>query len=290
MFNSLRNKWLILIVLAITWGTSFILIKKGVEVFSPYQVGAYRVGLAGLALSVIGVPALRKMDKKTLFWASCAGAFGNFIPMFLFPIAEVHVSSSVAGILNSLVPIFVLIIGYFLFKTQNSKQQILGAVLGFLGAGLLVLTGDSTQSNTQMGYALLVVLATICYAVSSLIVKEHLGHVKSLELSGAVFTIWAIPSFLILLFSGIVTDFSGTQEQWEAVGYITILSVVGTAIAGILFYGLIQRTSAVFATSVTYLMPIVAVAWGVIAGENISGLMLVGALLILIGVYLIRER
>lgn len=286
----LNNRYFLLIFLALVWGTSFILIKKSVEIFTPYQVGAIRVGLAGLVLMVFGIPALRKLDRNTIKWAAIAGFLGNFLPMYLFPMAEVRVSSSVAGILNSLVPIFTLTFGFLLFKIRSSRIQMLGAVIGFAGANLLMYFSGSESGESSFGHALLIILATITYALSGLIVKEKLNHVKSMELSGAVFTIWLIPSVIVLLFSGFFSDFEGSLEQWKGLGYVAILSLMGTALAMILFYGLIQQTTAVFASSVTYLMPIVAVLWGILDGEKFNIWFVIGGTLILLGIWLIREK
>lgn len=286
----IQNKYFILLILAITWGSSFILIKKSVETLSPYQVGSIRVGMAGLVLSFIGVPAMMKMDKKTIFWAFMASIFGNFFPMYLFPIAEVKVSSSLAGILNSLVPIFVLILSYIIFRNKSKWIQVFGAILGFIGAVLLMYLGDNSSGKSNMFYAVLIVLATLSYAVSGIIIKEKLNNVKSILLTSVIFTIWLIPSFLILLSTGFFDEFENTTEQWNALGYVSILSIFGTTMASFLFYNLIQQTSAVFATSVTYLMPIVALIWGFLAGERFSLWMILGGTLILSGIYLIREK
>lgn len=286
----LNNKYFILIVLALVWGTSFILIKKSIDVFTPYQVGALRVSMAGSVLMIFGIPALRRLDKKTILWAGIAGFFGNFLPMYLFPLAEVKVSSSLAGILNSLVPIFTLLFAFLFFRSKSTFVQIIGAVVGFIGANVLMFYAGGNDENSSFGHAMLIVLATMSYAMSALIVKDKLNHIKSLELGGIVFTIWFIPSILILIFSNFFQEFTGSAEQWAGIGYVSLLSFVGTAMAVILFYRLIQQSSAVFASTVTYLMPIVAVLWGIVAGEYFNVWFIVGGILILFGIYLIREK
>lgn len=286
----LENRWFLLIVLALTWGSSFILIKKSLLVFSPYEIGAFRVGVSGLILCYIGFPALRKMTRNTLFWMVLAGFFGNFLPMYLFPIAQTRVSSSLAGILDSLVPIFVLILGFFLFGIKTKRLQVFGAVIGFAGAVMLMYFSEATSEESKLGYALLVVLATACYGAAGLIIKEKLQHVPSVKLSSAVFSIWMIPSLAILFFSGFFHDIENNPSTWEALGYLSILTVMGTAIAVMLYYKLIQQTSAVFASTVTYLLPLVAVAWGLLDGEKFSMWYVIGGLLILWGIYLIREK
>lgn len=290
MNKLVENRWFLLIVIALTWGSSFILIKKSLIVFSPYEVGALRVGVSGLILSFLGIPALLKMPKNILFWVAIAGFFGNFLPMFLFPIAQTQVSSSLAGILDSLVPVFVLVIGFFLFGIRSKLTQVIGAFIGFTGAATLMYFSEVNTEESQLGYALLVVLATACYALSALVIKHKLQNVPSMQLSGAIFTIWLIPSFIILIATGFFTNFQSTPETWEAAGYLGILTVVGTAIAMILYYKLIQTTTPVFASSVTYLLPLVAVIWGLIDGESFTVWYVLGGLLILLGIYLIREK
>lgn len=285
-----ENRWFLLFVIALTWGSSFILIKKSLLVFNPYQIGAFRVAVSGLILGYIGFPSLRKMDSKTLFWVVLTGFFGNFFPMYLFPIAQTKVSSSLAGILDTLVPVFVLVLGFLLFGIKSKWIQVLGAFIGFAGAALLMYFSEATSEESKIGYALLVVLATACYALAALIIKQKLQHVPSLKLSGSVFSVWLIPSLLILFFSGFFTDFKDTPETWSALGYLSILTVMGTAIAIILYYKLIQNTTPVFASTVTYLLPLIAVVWGLMDGEKFSIWYVVGGLLILWGIYLIREK
>ncbi|TYB78159.1 EamA family transporter [Bizionia gelidisalsuginis] len=290
MGKAFENRWFLLIIIALTWGSSFILIKKSLIAFTPYEIGAIRVGVSGLIMAVIGVPALRRMDKNTLFWIATAGFFGNFLPMFLFPLAQTQVSSSLAGILDSLVPVFVLVLGFLFFGIRSKTIQVLGAVIGFSGAATLMYFSESSTADSQLGYALLVVLATACYGLAALIIKEKLQHVPSMPLSGGIFTIWMLPSFLILLGTGFFTRFQITPESTEAMGYLAILTVLGTAVAMLLYYKLIQNTSPVFASTVTYLLPIVAVIWGLIDGEEFSLWYVFGGILILIGIYLIREQ
>lgn len=285
-----ENRWFLLTVLALTWGSSFILIKKSLLVFSPFEIGAFRVTVSGLILCYIGFPALRKMTKNTIFWVVLAGFFGNFLPMYLFPIAQTQVSSSLAGILDSLVPIFILILGFFLFGIKSKFLQIFGAFIGFAGAALLMYFSEATSEESKLGYALLVVLATACYGAAGLIIKEKLQHVPSVKLSSAVFSVWMIPSLVMLFLSGFLTDFEDNPTTWEAFGYLSILTIMGTAIAVMLYYKLIQQTSAVFASTVTYLMPLVAVIWGLLDGEKFSVWYVIGGLLILWGIYLIREK
>ncbi|MEO5967266.1 MAG: EamA family transporter [Ferruginibacter sp.] len=285
-----KNKWFIISVLTLTWGSSFILIKKCLESFTPYQIGSIRVMMCGLIFMRIGIPAIRKMDKKTLIWATITGALGNFIPMFLFPIAQTKVSSSMAGILDSLVPVFVLILGFAFFKVRSSGLQWFGAFIGFLGAATLVYYSSNSFGTSDPLFSLMIVFAAACYAGSATLVNHKLSHVSSFELSASVFTIWMIPSFIVFLFSGFIGDFHGTASQWKGLGYLSVLTLAGSAMAVILYFRLIQTTSAVFASMVTYLLPIVAVFWGLLSGEDFSVWYAVGGVLILAGIYMVQEK
>lgn len=283
----LSNKWFILFILSLTWGSSFILIKQSIKVYDPIQVGALRLCIAGLALVFFGVQNFKYIPKKLMPWVIVGGALGNFIPMFLFPIAQQKVSSSMAGILDSLVPIFVLIFGFLLFGIKSRWSQILGAVIGFIGAVILVSDDGHGQTNDLFN-SFLIVLATIFYGINGLIIGRYLTSIPSFKLSSVVFTIWFGPALVILGFTGFFSEFEGTVEQWKGLGFVSVLGLVGTATAMILFYKLVQQTSAIFASVVTYLMPIVAVIWGIVDGEKLTWIHGVGGILILVGVYLIQ--
>jgi drug/metabolite transporter (DMT)-like permease len=229
-----ENRWFLLLVIALTWGSPFILIKKSLIVFSPFEIDAIRVGASRVIMAFWGVPALKKMPKNTLLWMTLAGFFGNILPMFLFSLAQTQVSSSLAGILDSLVPVFVLVLGYFLFGIRSKLTQAVGAFVGFGGTATLMYFSELSTEGSQLGYAMLVVLATACYAVSALLIKHKLQNVPSMQLSGAIFTIWMIPSFIILIATGFFTNFQATPQTWEAAGYLGILTIVGTTVAMIL--------------------------------------------------------
>lgn len=285
-----NNRWFLLLFISITWGSSFILIKKSLLVFTPYEIGAIRVVGSGIVLAFIGIPALFIMKTKMLFWVVIAGFFGNFVPMFLFPIAQTQVSSSLAGILDSLVPIFILLFGFLFFGIKSKLTQVIGAVIGFIGAASLIFFSDGTSESSQFDYAMLIVLGGASYAVNSLIVKEKLPNLNAIKLTAAVYTIWAIPSALILYFTGLIQNFEMKPNYLEPLFYMTFLTVFGTAIAMLLYFKLIQNTSAVFASISSYLLPVVAIIWGILDGEEFTFWYIFGGILILIGIYLIREK
>ena len=285
-----NNRWFLLIFISLTWGSSFILIKKSLIAFSPYEIGAIRVVGSGLILAIIGIPSLLRMRRNTLLWVIIAGFFGNFLPMFLFPIAQTRVSSSLAGILDSLVPIFILAFGFLFFGIKSKLTQIIGAIIGFIGAASLIFFSESDSESSQFGYAMLIILGGASYAVNSLIVKEKLPNLDAIKLTAAVYTFWAIPSAIILYFTGIIQNFEMKPTYVEPLFYMAFLTIFGTAIAMLLYFKLIQNTSAVFASISSYLLPVVAIIWGILDGEKFSFWYIVGGILILIGIYLIREK
>lgn len=285
----LSNKWILLAVLSLVWGSSFILIKQSIKVFTPMQVGALRLTIAGLVLVGFGVKNFKYIPRNRILWVVLAGCLGNFIPMFLFPFAQQKVNSSMAGILNSLVPIFILLFGFLVFRIKSYPTQIFGAVIGFIGAAILM-SDDGTGQTGDLFYTFLIILATIFYAFNGLLIKQYLSEIQSFKLSSVVFTIWLGPSLLILGLTGFFQNFTATPEEIKGLGYVAILGLVGTASAMILFYKLIQQTSAIFASVVTYLMPIIAVFWGILDGEKLTWIHIIGGVLILLGVYLIQIK
>lgn len=266
------------------------LIKKSLVAFSPYEIGAIRVVGSGLVLAFIGIPVLIKMPKKLMLWVTIAGFFGNFLPMFLFPIAQTQVSSSLAGVLDSLVPVFVMVFGFLLFGIKSQKTQIVGAVIGFLGAASLIYFSEGDTENSQFWYAMLVVLAGASYGINAVVIKERIPGLNAVKLTAAIYSIWSIPALIILYFTGFVQNFEMKPEYTEPLSYLAFLTVFGTAIAMLLYFKLIQDTSAVFASTASYLLPIVAVIWGVVDGEEFTPWYIFGGALILIGIYLIREK
>lgn len=287
----LADKFLVLFIIAITWGSSFILIKKTLPVFDPLQIGAFRAGISGLLLAFIGFPALRKMSRKDVFWIALSGFFGNFLVVFIFPFAQREVSSSLAGIINALDPIFTLLIGALLFGIRNKIIQYFGAIIGFAGALVLVLSSGDDSSSNHYFYIGILILGAALYAISALIIEKKLMHISSVDLASSIYTFWMLPSLLILAFSGFFTKIDFTQSQiLESLGYLIFLTVISTTLVMFLFFKLVQDTSAVFASTISLLLPVVAVIWGILDGENFTLWYALGGLLILIGVYFIRDK
>jgi len=291
MRQFVQNKYFLFIIIAITWGSSFILIKKTLPVFTPYQIGAFRAGFSGLLLSFIGFPALMKMSKKDVFWIALSGLFGNLLVVFIFPIAQQGVSSSLAGIINALDPIFTLILGAVLFGISNKRLQYMGAIIGFLGAAVLVSSSNAENGESHFFYTILLIIGSALYAISALIIEKKLPHLKSTHISTGIYTIWMLPSLVILGFSGFFTDIDYSQnETLTALGYLVFLTVISTTLVMFLFFKLVQDTSAVFVSMISLLIPVVSVIWGILDNEKFTMWYAIGGLLILISMYLIQEK
>ena len=285
------KKWLYLVVLALIWGSSFILIKKGLLGLTPVQLGALRIIVSGLFIFIAGFGTLRHIPKSRWKWLIISGFLGTFFPAFLFAVAETEIDSAVAAILNSLTPLNTLLMGFAVFNITSTRRQIIGVIIGFLGTAFLIGEGMQLNPDQNYLYAGFVILSSVMYAANVNIIKAHLQQVKPLAIAAANFAAIMIPAIVVLAFSGIFSEGTLNNPHFKmSLLYIVLLSLFGTALAKVLFNKLVQIATPVFASSVTYLMPIVAVGWGLLDGEGFSLLQLLATLLILAGVYLANKR
>jgi drug/metabolite transporter (DMT)-like permease len=283
--------WAILAGLALIWGSSFILIKRGLEFFSSTEVGALRINITFLVLSPIAFTRFRKLKLRDWKYLTLVGIIGSGFPAFLFAKAQTGIDSSLAGILNSLTPLFTMIIGLSFFSLKTKWFNIAGVLIGLAGAiGLISISGGkSFEFNFQ--YALYIIIATVCYATNVNVVKFKLKEIDALTITAFSFFTIGFPVLLYLL---IFTDFTRQiitePEALTGLGYISILAVIGTGLALIAFNKLVKLASPVFASSVTYLIPVVAVTWGAIDGERMSALSYLYMAVILFGIFLVNKK
>lgn len=290
MFQN-NKKWIFLFLLAFIWGSSFILIKKGLVGFTPLQLGSLRIIITALLLFLVGFKSLKNLPKNTLKWIVISGFLGTFFPAFLFAYAETEIDSAIASILNSIVPINTIVFGFLAFKMHSSKRQVLGVLTGFAGTFLLITNGASINPNQNYWYAFLVIIATVMYAFSINIIKRHLQNVSPIAIAVGNFAIIIIPAFIVLIFSGFFTSQVIQGPDFTiSLFYIFLLSLFGTAIAKVLFNNLVQISTPIFASSVAYIMPIIAVSWGVLDGESFGFWQGVATVIILLGVYLANSK
>lgn len=293
-FAHQSTQWLVLMLLALTWGSSFILMKRGLVYFDSDQVATFRITVAWLVLLPI---ALRHLNQIRANWKPLLviGLLGNTLPAFLFAHAQTEIPSAVSGILNSLTSLFTLLIGVFLFRTKTTWMQVTGVFLALIGAAGLIgfdnLAALGPESDMDARYALLIVLSTSMYGIAVNTIKAKLQHMRPTHISALAFMLVG-PWCMAYLFLG--TDFTSTlieqPESWIGVFYLSILAILGTAMAVVIFNQLIMETTAVFATTVVYLIPIVALGWGLIDGESITVFDVLYMLLILAGIFLVNMK
>jgi drug/metabolite transporter (DMT)-like permease len=289
--NQEQRKWVYLFTLAVVWGSSFILIKKGLIAFTPLQLGSLRTVISSLFIFLIGYRSLKTILSGQWKWIVLSGFIGTFLPAFLFAFAETEVDSGVVSILNALVPLNAILIGLAVFKITSTKMQILGVILGFVGASMLIFNSMELNPDQNYLYAGFVVLATVMYAFNVNIIKHYLQEVKPIAIATGNFVAIFIPALLVLIFSDFFTVQTFENEAvYASIGYVSTLAIFGTVMAKIIFNNLIQISSPVFASSVTYLMPLVALLWGLIDGELFGLDQGFASLLILCGIYLANKK
>lgn len=289
--NTNLQAWSLLLLLSLIWGSSYILIKKSLVVYDPIQVASLRLGITAIAFFPFFLYHIRQLKAKYFIWLILVGIAGSGLPSFLYPIAQTKISSALAGSLSSLTPLFTLLTGLLFFKARGQQSKVLGILIGLAGALLLVVFGRDGSVAGQFSYSLLIVLAAICYAFSSNIVGFKLSHYNSMTISAFSFFMIGLPA-LIYVFagSGFVETFQQTPGAGKALLYVSFLALFSTALASVLFFRLIQITDAVFGSTVSYIMPAIALSWGIMDGEKIGWAFFVGLGLILCGVYLSRKK
>jgi len=283
--------WLILITLVLVWGTSFILIKKSLEYFTGTEVGLLRIVITFLFLLPLAVKPLKRLPVKLYLPFIVSGVVGSLLPALLFAIAETKISSSLAGTLNSLTPLFTLVIGVLFFHFKTHWFNILGVVIGLAGAVGLIYVSSGLDLKTGSVYSSLVILASVCYAVNVNLVKHYFKSVNSLGITTLTFFFIGIPTLVyMVIFTGIPHKIITEPQSWVGLGYMAVLSVVGTGLALIIFNYLIKISTPVFASSVTYMIPVVAILWGVLDNEPFRLIYLIWVVLILGGVFLVNKK
>ncbi|MBE98091.1 MAG: EamA family transporter [Flammeovirgaceae bacterium] len=283
--------WFLLILLALIWGSSPIMIKKALVQLGPFEIGALRLSLASLVLMPFLLKSLNEIKKKDYFILFISGIVGNVIPYFLYPIAQTQIDSATSGVLTSLTPFFALIIGVIFYKLKATKNNIIGLCIGFLGTSILILFSNSSEGFSADLYGLFVVAATLLYGINLNLVKYHLKHLKPITITAfSIVSILPITLYILFAHTEFPSHLKLVNEYLLEFGYVFVLGVLGTSIATLIFYNLIKIKDTVFASMVTYLMPIVAIGFGVLDGEKINLIQLFGMLLVLLGVFINSKK
>ena len=284
------NKWFYLIALSLIWGSSFILIKKALVGLEASELGSLRIIFSSIFIFLIAWRNIFSIKKIEWKWITISAFLGSFFPAFLFAFAEKEIDSSVASIINSIVPLNTLILGMIIFKIESTKRQIIGVLIGFFGTYLLISSGLKLNPDQNYNYAGLVILCSFLYALNVNIIKKYLQHLSALTITVGHFTAIILPAVLVFLFSDFEFSSLEKDEVKTSIFYVFILALFGTALAKIIFNKLIKISSPVFASSVTYSMLIVSIFWGIVDGEKFSIYQLIATIIIVFGVILTNKK
>jgi drug/metabolite transporter (DMT)-like permease len=281
----------LLILLTLIWGTSFILMKRGLVVFSAGEVGSIRVVSAAIFLIPIAFTKLKELKPEHYWKLFASGMLGIFIPAFLFATAQTRMESSITGIMNSLTPICVLVIGVLIFNQPFRSKSLLGIIIGLIGTIILILAKNEGHIGGFNFYALLVILACVCYGMNVNFIKFRITDLKALTITSvSIMLISPLALIYLLGFTDFTTHLSNSPGAWPALGYLVLLGLMSTSLATILFNLLIKISTPLYASSITYLIPIVAVMWGLLDGEELAIGHFIGMVAIIGGVYLANKK
>ncbi len=284
------RKWGTLIILSVIWGSSYILIKKGLTGLTPVQLGSLRVIITTLLIAPIGYNKIKHIPKNKMKWVAISAFVGSFFPAYLFAFAETEISSSVTAVMVSLTPLFTLLISVIIFGEELLKKQVIGVIIGFLGIVVLI-NNELLSSSFNILYVMFIVLAAFCYAVNANLLKYKLPNIPALGIVFMSFLFMFIPAFIVLFFSDFpFSDFTSNPLILESILYIVILALFGTAVAKVMYIKLLAISTPVFSVSTTYLMPVVAIFWGLLDGEEFKLTQFIGTSIILLGVYLVTKK
>lgn len=284
MSKNLIN-WLLFTVLSLIWGSSFILMKLGLQQLSSYQVAALRILSSGVILLPITVKYISRIPAKKLLLVFLSGTLGSLLPAFLFCVAEEKIDSALAGTLNALTPVFVIITGVIFFNAKIATNKITGILIAFTGCILLLFSKSLVQTNPHFSSLLLVILATILYGFNVNMVSKNLLHIPSMQIAAVALSLNALPALMVLILTGYFSMPLYSNAILKATGASVLLGLLGTAIATIIFYVLVKRAGIIFASMVTYGIPFVAIGWGIFYGEIFGWQQFFCLIIILGGVY-----
>ncbi len=267
-------------------GMFFETADESIDIFNDTQVASIRMTLAGAVLLPFALKAMKKIKSfKEGMWLFIVGFFGNFIPAYLFTYAETGISSGYAGMLNSCTPIFTVLIGYFIYSVRLTTVQVIGLIIGTVGLILLMMAGNLEENKGNIIHVLAIVLATLMYAVSMTTIKYKLQQFKSFEITSISLMMVLLPSIIGFFIDDTASVFVENEYAWEGFLYISILGVVGTAFAVIIFNKIITLRDPLFASSVTYFIPIIAILIGLAFNESINLAQVASMFIVLIGVF-----
>ncbi|UXP33497.1 DMT family transporter [Reichenbachiella agarivorans] len=291
----MRNKntlpWVLLGLISLIWGSSFILIKKGLLVFNAPELGTLRIFMASLVLLPFGIQAIKRIPRGKIPYIFIVGFVGSYIPAMLFAYAQTRVGSAITGVINSFTPIFVSLFGALFFNLRMTRMSAFGIIIGFLGCIFIMLGGAHFDISGINLYGFFILAATIMYGINANIIKSFLPEIKALDITAVSFSlIFPICATYLFLGTAFTDKISSEPDFLMGFGYIAILGIIGTALAMFIFNNLVKMASPVFAASCTYIIPLVAIIWGLLDGETLNIYQYSGVVIVLVGVYLANRK
>ncbi len=281
--------WILLIILSIIWGSSFVLMFEGLKSYSATQLAAYRICIAGILFITFGIANLFKVEKSDIKWFALSGIMGNFIPAFCFAYAQTYLQSSTAGALNSLTPFFTLLSGIFIFSKTFNKYKIIGILIGLIGALSLIINKPGGGIETHYEYGLIILVSTLLYGTNVNVIENKLSKYSSLYIASIPLSLIFIPGLICLFIFKFPFQSALSPEFFKSTISISMLGLLGTGLSLVLFNRLIQITNGLFASTVTYMMPVVSTLWGVYYNEPIGLIQITSLSLILLGILVVRK-
>lgn len=286
-----KLKWIFLVILSVIWGSSFILIKKGLIGLTAYQLGSLRIIFTAIFLFIIGFSSFKKIEKRHYKPVVVSALLGTFIPVYMFALAETEIDSSIASILNSLTPLNTLIFGFFFFKMTFNKNQLFGVVIGLIGTLMLIVSGSNLNPDQNYWFSIFVLIASVCYAFNVSIIKTYLQDLNAMSIAVGNFAVITIPALIVLTCTGFFKAEVITSDIVQtSMLYLVLLAIFGTGIAKVMFNRLVQISTPIFSSSVTYTIPIIALIWGVLDGEKLNMVQVFATGIILLGVFLANRK
>jgi len=285
-----KQNWLIFFMLTLLWGSSFILIKKSLVAFSPIQSGSFRIFLSALVILPITISTFKNLNRKNILPIFGVGFFGSGIPPFLFAFGQSKIDSAMAGMLNTLTPISAFLLGVLFFGLQFRWSKLLGVLIGFIGASIIITANNKGAIGGANIYGLFIIAATICYATSVNIIGRYLKDTSPATIAAWSFSlVWLFPTIVLLMHNPLPV-FQTHPHAIPSFLALLILSIFGTVMANLLFFKMTQQTNPIFASSITYTLPIVALFWGIFDGEPFYIWYILGMFLILLGVFITSKK
>jgi len=288
--NGNVTKWFLFVGLSFIWGSSFILMKEGMVALSAFQVASLRIVASGLVLLPMALKTIQKIPANKLIPVFLSGTLGSLLPAYLFCYAEQGIDSSMAGALNSLTPVFVIITGAVFFNNKASTRKVVGVLVAFCGCVLLFFSQPNAMLGGNLFFISLIIMATVFYGLNVNLVFKFLKDIPSLQIVSVALCLNAIPALLALYFFGYFSLNFASREVLISSGFSILLGALGTSIANILFYVLIKKAGAVFSSMVTYGIPFVAIFWGIVYHEKTGWMQVLSLCVILAGVYIANRR